>query len=348
MDPAGTSGDRQREGASINQSLSALSRVVCKLAELSEQPSERSLKRSANSASFVPYRESKLTWLLKESIGGNSKTTLIATISPADGSYENTLSTLYFAERAKKIKNNVLKQEEPISKTISDLKDEVERLKLALQAAGGSSQSLPPASEDSDYMVEISAKSSAPDAATMKRLQRKLKLEQALLKELTMSFTEKIKRTEDLTRQREETLSGMGLSISDLKSASALPDEDPFIQNISQDPLMSGVLVYPIKQESSLKVGRSEVVPCEIKLIGLNVEDHHCTISSKNGKTTITPGPALPLLTVNGQLLKAESDLNDVRIQREIQERERDSRERDSRERDSREREIRERDSRER
>ncbi|CAL1526506.1 unnamed protein product, partial [Lymnaea stagnalis] len=85
---ANTSGERLREGASINKSLLTLGKVISLLCDRSQS--------SKKSKIFIPYRESVLTWLLKESLGGNSKTAMIATISPSNQHIEETLSTLRY------------------------------------------------------------------------------------------------------------------------------------------------------------------------------------------------------------------------------------------------------------
>uniref|UniRef100_A0A673IXC8 Kinesin-like protein KIF14 n=1 Tax=Sinocyclocheilus rhinocerous TaxID=307959 RepID=A0A673IXC8_9TELE len=92
---AQTSGDRLREGASINKSLLTLGKVI---SSLSEQAQTRKKV-------FIPYRESVLTWLLKESLGGNSKTAMIATLSPAASNMDESLSTLRYAQQARMIIN---------------------------------------------------------------------------------------------------------------------------------------------------------------------------------------------------------------------------------------------------
>ncbi len=76
---------------------------------------------------FIPYRDSVLTWLLKDSLGGNSKTAIIAAISPAD--YDETLSTLRYADQAKKIKNKAVVNEDPNAKLVRELKEELEMLR---------------------------------------------------------------------------------------------------------------------------------------------------------------------------------------------------------------------------
>ena len=116
----GATGQRLKEGANINKSLTTLGKVIAALA----QASERSKKKKDD---HVPYRDSVLTWLLKESLGGNSKTAMIAAISPAD--YEETLSTLRYADQAKKIKNKAVINEDPNAKLVRELKEELEMLR---------------------------------------------------------------------------------------------------------------------------------------------------------------------------------------------------------------------------
>ena len=88
------------------------------------------------SAAFIPYRDSTLTWLLKENLGGNSKTVMVATLSPAADNYEETLSTLRYADRAKQIVNHAIVNEDPNEAMIRELREEVDRLKAELGVSG--------------------------------------------------------------------------------------------------------------------------------------------------------------------------------------------------------------------
>ncbi|XP_070929847.1 kinesin-like protein KIF1A isoform X28 [Macaca nemestrina] len=85
---------------------------------------------------FIPYRDSVLTWLLRENLGGNSRTAMVAALSPADINYDETLSTLRYADRAKQIRCNAVINEDPNNKLIRELKDEVTRLRDLLYAQG--------------------------------------------------------------------------------------------------------------------------------------------------------------------------------------------------------------------
>ncbi|XP_028998763.1 kinesin-like protein KIF1C isoform X2 [Betta splendens] len=126
-DSSGAKGTRLKEGANINKSLTTLGKVISALAEMSSK------KRKSD---FIPYRDSVLTWLLKENLGGNSRTAMIAALSPADINYEETLSTLRYADRAKQIRCNAVINEDPNAKLIRELKAEVERLRNLLFSQG--------------------------------------------------------------------------------------------------------------------------------------------------------------------------------------------------------------------
>ncbi|KAJ3036992.1 Kinesin-like protein kif16b, partial [Rhizophlyctis rosea] len=135
-----TSGDRLREGANINKSLTTLGLVIKALVERSHQThidhvtsDTASMKSAVKKDVFVPYRDSVLTWLLRDSLGGNSKTIMLATVSPASVHAEETLSTLRFAQRARNIINIVSVNENPSARLIRDLKQEVTRLQTLLQ-----------------------------------------------------------------------------------------------------------------------------------------------------------------------------------------------------------------------
>ncbi|KAI9325420.1 hypothetical protein DFJ73DRAFT_965856 [Zopfochytrium polystomum] len=166
-DATGAKGVRLKEGSAINKSLTTLGKVISALAEagssresaggpagsaaagagpnLNRRPSTRKLKPEA-AAAFIPYRDSVLTWLLKDSLGGNAKTVMLAALSPSDTSYDETLSTLRFAERAKRIETRAVVNEDETGKTVRLLKEEVARLKAIVAnyeaAAGGGGAAL--------------------------------------------------------------------------------------------------------------------------------------------------------------------------------------------------------------
>jgi kinesin-II 95 kDa subunit len=115
----GQIGQRQKEAIKINLSLSALGNVISALVD--------------GKSTHIPYRDSKLTRLLQDSLGGNSKTVMIANIGPASYNYEETLTTLRYASRAKFIKNKPRVNEDPKDALLREFQLEIERLKLALE-----------------------------------------------------------------------------------------------------------------------------------------------------------------------------------------------------------------------
>lgn len=114
----GATGDRLKEATKINLSLSALGNVISALVD--------------GKSKHIPYRDSKLTRLLQDSLGGNTKTLMIAAISPAADNYEETLSTLRYANRAKNIKNKPKINEDPKDAMLRQLQDEIRLLKEQL------------------------------------------------------------------------------------------------------------------------------------------------------------------------------------------------------------------------
>ncbi|XP_064347834.1 kinesin-like protein KIF21A isoform X11 [Camelus dromedarius] len=116
----GATGERAKEGISINCGLLALGNVISALGDKSKR------------ATHVPYRDSKLTRLLQDSLGGNSQTIMIACVSPSDRDFMETLNTLKYANRARNIKNKVMVNQDRASQQISALRGEITRLQMEL------------------------------------------------------------------------------------------------------------------------------------------------------------------------------------------------------------------------
>uniref|UniRef100_A0A673KZL2 Kinesin motor domain-containing protein n=1 Tax=Sinocyclocheilus rhinocerous TaxID=307959 RepID=A0A673KZL2_9TELE len=116
----GATGERAREGISINCGLLALGNVISALGDQSKK------------AGHVPYRDSKLTRLLQDSLGGNSRTVMIACVSPSDRDFMETLNTLKYANRARNIKNKVIVNQDKTSQQISALRAEIARLQMEI------------------------------------------------------------------------------------------------------------------------------------------------------------------------------------------------------------------------
>ncbi|XP_077116550.1 kinesin-like protein KIF17 isoform X1 [Ranitomeya variabilis] len=114
----GATGERLKEATKINLSLSALGNVISALVD--------------GKSKHIPYRDSKLTRLLQDSLGGNTKTLMVACLSPADNNYDETLSTLRYANRAKNIKNKPRINEDPKDALLREYQDEIKKLKAML------------------------------------------------------------------------------------------------------------------------------------------------------------------------------------------------------------------------
>lgn len=114
----GATGDRLKEATKINLSLSALGNVISALVDAKSK--------------YIPYRDSKLTRLLQDSLGGNTKTLMVACLSPADNNYDETLSTLRYANRAKNIQNKPKINEDPKDALLRQYQEEIQRLQMML------------------------------------------------------------------------------------------------------------------------------------------------------------------------------------------------------------------------
>ncbi|MEE6474473.1 hypothetical protein FKM82_010395 [Ascaphus truei] len=178
-DASGATGVRLKEGGNINKSLVTLGNVISALADLSQDATNHLAKKKQV---FVPYRDSVLTWLLKDSLGGNSKTIMIATISPADINYGETLSTLRYANRAKNIINKPTINEDCNVKLIRELRAEIVRLK-ALLAQGNQIALL--------------------DSPTALSMEEKLQQNEARVEALTKEWTNKWNETQNILKRLE-------------------------------------------------------------------------------------------------------------------------------------------------
>lgn len=143
----GATGDRLKEATKINLSLSALGNVISALVD--------------GKSSHIPYRDSKLTRLLQDSLGGNAKTLMIATTSPASYNFEETVSTLRYANRAKNIKNKPKVNEDPKDAMLREFQEEIKRLKSQLESQGGIDGMQEDAGQDNEQnAIESSARRS--------------------------------------------------------------------------------------------------------------------------------------------------------------------------------------------
>ncbi|CAN9506865.1 unnamed protein product [Ophioblennius macclurei] len=232
----GAAGERLKEGSNINKSLTTLGLVISALAEQGT---------AKNKTKFVPYRDSVLTWLLKDCLGGNSRTAMVATISPAADNYEETLSTLRYADRAKNIVNHAVVNEDPNARIIRELREEVEKLRVQLTQA----ESL-----------------KAPE------LKERLEESEKLIQEMTITWEEKLRKTEEIAQERQKQLESLGISLQ--SSGIKVGDDKSFLVNLNADPALNELLVYYLKDHT--KVGSADSQ--DIQLCGMGIQAEHCVI----------------------------------------------------------------------
>uniref|UniRef100_A0AAQ5ZWD0 Kinesin family member 13Bb n=1 Tax=Amphiprion ocellaris TaxID=80972 RepID=A0AAQ5ZWD0_AMPOC len=232
----GAAGERLKEGSNINKSLSTLGLVISALAEQGA---------GKNKSKFVPYRDSVLTWLLKDSLGGNSRTAMVATISPAADNYDETLSTLRYADRAKSIVNHAVVNEDPNARIIRELREEVEKLREQLT-----------------------------EAESMKAPELKERLEESekLIQEMMVTWEDKLRKTEAIAQERQKQLESLGISLQ--SSGIRVVDDKCFLVNLNADPALNELLVYYLKDHTRVGSADSQ----DIQLCGMAIQPEHCII----------------------------------------------------------------------
>ncbi|KQS62422.1 uncharacterized protein Dere_GG22243, isoform K [Drosophila erecta] len=310
-DSTGAKGTRLKEGANINKSLTTLGKVISALAEVSA-----SKKKNTKKADFIPYRDSALTWLLRENLGGNSKTAMIAAISPADINYDETLSTLRYADRAKQIVCKAVVNEDANAKLIRELKEEIQKLRDLLKAEGIEVQEGPDgkvvcekrdANKDEltkSTVIKSPTKSRNRNGSTTEMAVDQLQASEKLIAELNETWEEKLKRTEEIRVQREAVFAEMGVAVKEdgITVGVFSPKKTPHLVNLNEDPNLSECLLYYIK-EGLTRLGTHEAnVPQDIQLSGSHILKEHCTFENKNSTVTLLPHKDA-IIYVNGRKL---------------------------------------------
>ncbi|XP_071414424.1 stAR-related lipid transfer protein 9 [Pithys albifrons albifrons] len=276
--------DRITEGANINKSLVTLGIVISTLAQNSQlcgscqsistigSEGESSHADGASPgggsgsrrSAYIPYRDSILTWLLKDSLGGNSKTIMIATISPASSSYNETMSTLRYASNAKNIINKPRVNEDANVKLIRELREEIDRLKTMLMSFELRNSS-PSWSDDRDGNL------------TELVLQNEMKIEQ-LTKDWTSKWTD-----------RKAIMEEYSVDINKEKAGVTIDSSLPHLMAMDDDILSTGVVLYHLR-EGTTKIGRSDSdQDQDIVLQGRWIERNHCMIDNNCGVVTLRP-----------------------------------------------------------
>ncbi|XP_033936880.1 kinesin-like protein KIF1A isoform X8 [Pseudochaenichthys georgianus] len=309
-DSTGAKGTRLKEGANINKSLTTLGKVISALAEVDSGSNKNKKKKKVEH--HIPYRDSVLTWLLRENLGGNSRTAMVAALSPADINYDETLSTLRYADRAKQIRCNAVINEDPNNRLVRELKEEVFRLKdlLCSQGLGDiiDSYRAPGADIEGLKLTNVmTGMSPSPSLAVLssragsiaslhdrimfspgsEEAIERLKETEKIIAELNETWEEKLRRTEAIRMEREALLAEMGVAMREDGGTVGVfsPKKTPHLVNLNEDPLMSECLLYYIK-DGITRVGRVDANSRQhIVLSGHFIKDEHCTFTSSTGPT---------------------------------------------------------------
>lgn len=184
-DSTGATGIRLKEGGNINKSLLTFINVISTLADLTSSSSQDGHHQQPQKKHYIPYRDSVLTWLLKDSLGGNSKTIILAAISPADVNYVETLSTLRYANRAKNIINKPTINEDPNVKLIRELRAEIVKLKLMLDSSSSLSRPMVNNFDDEDEEIQREKHSGQNEKNSDDFILKQIDLNQNKIEELT-------------------------------------------------------------------------------------------------------------------------------------------------------------------
>lgn len=258
-------GKTLQEGANINKSLSALGNVINALVE------------SANTGKkvFIPYRNSKLTRVLQESLGGNSLCTMLATLSPALSNFEETMSTVRYAQRAKAIKVNASKNEE--ASTINRLESEIAALRkqLASQTAKGGDGGMSEA-EKAELQTKYATQIAEMDLFMKQTWEEKSKISAQHEQELKQHAAERAQAAERMEQERikrwklleaqddvEVTLKALeeqaeathALRLECAGASGSMPTVDPAVDQSTCGQLLSGKLATEWgKQMNTLRI----------------------------------------------------------------------------------------------
>ncbi|KAF4101992.1 hypothetical protein G5714_016792 [Onychostoma macrolepis] len=244
---SGSEADRLKEGTAINLSLTTLGNVISALADMT----------LGKKVVHIPYRDSVLTKLLQSALGGNSRTVMIATLSPADICYEESLSTLRYAERAKRIQNKAVVNESPTERLMKELKAENAKLLLRLSRMGQEG--------------------------------RKADDETKELRRLLTHNELQIRAIQTLWEQHlQEALKDWETQYATITQERRMMQMHPYIMNINEDAQLSGVVKLFI-QEGEWDIGLADNSPRSLCIRGLGIQEKHAVFSNQQRRVSITP-----------------------------------------------------------
>jgi len=282
------SGDRLKEGAAINQSLSSLGNVIAALADIASDPGK-------GKKIIVPFRDSSLTKLLKNALTGNSKSVMMAAVSPADINYDESLSTLKFADRVKRIKTSAVVNESPTDKLIRELREENAKLMKMLGGGG-----IPEPVESSGGPVAMTGEEK-------ERIRKELEEEvRAQMKQNEGELENAKKSWEDKLLESQKELEREKAERKQRDKQEAKRKNKPYFWNINEDPALSGIICHYI-EKPVMTVGKAP--DCDVVISGLSILDHHATVNVVKKSIFLEVCPNAKVI-VNGETLTTKKELN--------------------------------------
>lgn len=289
----GSVGDRLKEGCAINKSLSVLGMVISSLADISSGKTK---------GIVVPYRDSALTRILQNALGGNSKTLMICAISPSSDNYEETLSTLRYADQAKRIKCHAVINESESDHKIRELQKENDELKKIIASLKSGNvinmsnisllqENLMQNGESKlnlEYFDRV-----AILARKVEEYEHSLKANQMIIAEFEKTFEERLKE------EKEKQIGKEVDKENDYSSAHLI--------NMNEDPQLAGKLYYNLDRMKELTIGRKTLDNNPtIILNAIGIQIKHAKIEKDNNIYAIKAESkeANKYLFVNGELVK--------------------------------------------
>ena len=268
----GATGARLKEGCNINKSLLVLGNVINTLAD-------KALGKKKDV--LPPYRDSALTRILQNALGGNSKTIMICALSPASINYEETLSTLRYADRAKKIQNKAVINESEHDKVVRLLKEENDDLKKKIESLM--------------KKVGDGVSLNDEDEKAYKELKAQYEETKKLCESMSKTFNERLEEAKKANKE-------LGIEKVDI--------EKPHLIVLNEDPQLSHKLKYSLK-ELPIYVGRKHGNPTpKIKLSGIGIKQNHALFIQGDNENQIILKPnesdAIKYIYINGKKLKSQ------------------------------------------
>ena len=262
----GATGDRLKEGCNINKSLLILGNVINCLAD-------KAIGKNKNM--LPPYRDSALTRILQNALGGNSKTIMICALSPASINYEETLSTLRYADRAKKIQNKAVVNESEHDKMVRLLKEENGSLKKMIE-------------DLQKKLMGNEGELGTEDQEAYNELKEQYEANQLAMSDMQKTFEEKLEEA----KKHEKEHIGQDVDIS-----------KPHLVVLDEDAQLSHKLKYSLS-ELPVYVGRKHGNPTpQITLLGIGVKQNHAIFEKQGDDIILKPNDkdAEEYIFINGK-----------------------------------------------